>query len=138
MLQQNISMENNLLYNKLLERVLSERPDLAQFAELFQQMNSSNEIEPAKLNAEAELRFKRLAHDARILKADFDDALDELDDLARALGACHICWGDNKRCEKCRGKGKPGHFIPDERLFRALVLPALKRISWLEVKEVNE
>lgn len=130
-------METNLLYNKLLERVLSERPDLAPFTELFQQINSSNDRAPDNRSGDTELRFKQLASDARVLKADFDDALDELDDLARALGACHICWGENKHCEKCRGKGRSGHFIPDERLFRTLIMPALKRVSWLEVKELK-
>jgi hypothetical protein len=130
-------MENNLLYNKLIERVVSERPDLAPFAELFHQMNTSDSIESEGKNKEAELRFKKLVSASRILKEDFDDALDELDDLAKALGACPICWGEDNRCEKCRGKGQSGFFKPDDRLFRILILPALKRIPWLETKEIK-
>ncbi len=130
-------MENNLLYNKLIERVVSERPDLAPFAELFQQINTSNTKEPKSKNIEAELKFRKLASAAQILNEDFNDVLDELDDLAKALGACSTCWGEDNRCEKCRGKGQSGFFKPDEKLFRKLILPALKRITWLEIKEVK-
>jgi hypothetical protein len=131
-------MANNPLYNKLLERVLSERPDLAPFAELFQQTTDTNENSESEIQTK-EIKYKlhKLSSAARFLKEDLDDAMDQLDDLAMALGACEECWGEDKRCPKCRGLGKSGFFVPDDKLFRSLILPALKRIPYIAIKEIN-
>jgi hypothetical protein len=131
-------MDNNVLYNKLIERVISERPDLAPFAEIFQHINTSDDKnEPENQKREIDVRFRKLASAARLLKEDFDDAMDELDDLAHALGACDECWGENKRCPKCRGNGVSGWRTPNTALFRSLILPALQKIPWLEIKEIK-
>ena len=50
------------------------------------------------------------------------------DTLASALGACPECWGEEVDCEFCGGEGTPGWELPDRRLFRRLVLPALERL----------
>jgi len=46
--------------------------------------------------------------------------------LAKALGACGDCFGENLECLTCKGKGKPGYFVPNFSLFRRYVLPAIK------------
>lgn len=55
--------------------------------------------------------------------------LDELSErnarLARALGACE-CFG-SPDCDSCGGRGRPGFYPVDERLFDAWVRPALRR-----------
>lgn len=48
--------------------------------------------------------------------------------LASALGACCCCWGQDPQCRLCRGRGRPGFSIPDERLFREFVLPAVQML----------
>jgi hypothetical protein len=49
-----------------------------------------------------------------------------LDELAAALGACPECFGADPDCRWCRGRGGPGHAIPDPESFRRLVLPAVR------------
>jgi hypothetical protein len=48
--------------------------------------------------------------------------------LASAVGACCSCWGEDPQCRLCRGRGRPGFSIPDERLFREFVLPAVQML----------
>jgi hypothetical protein len=48
-------------------------------------------------------------------------------DLADALGACPLCWGEDRRCRRCRGRGCPGGRRPDPILFINYVQPALDR-----------
>lgn len=48
--------------------------------------------------------------------------------LAAAVGACPECWGADRRCPDCRGRGRAGHVTPDEACFAHYVLPALRRV----------
>lgn len=48
--------------------------------------------------------------------------------LARAVGACPECWGEDQGCETCGGDGGPGAFMPDRRRFGTVVLPALNAV----------
>jgi hypothetical protein len=126
-------MSNNQLYTQLLERVLADRPELAPYAELFQQMAAGSETDHSA--KEMEIRLRKVSGIARQLKAELDYALNELDDFAKALGACHHCCGEDNRCHICRGQGQPGYFKPDRLLFDRLILPALREVSWIEIKE---
>ena len=47
--------------------------------------------------------------------------------VARALGACRRCFGEDELCPVCRGRGRPGGRAPDEALFAELVAPAVER-----------
>jgi hypothetical protein len=47
--------------------------------------------------------------------------------IADIFGACHTCWGLNKLCQHCGGKGKPGYSNPDLEELRAWIEPALKK-----------
>jgi len=49
--------------------------------------------------------------------------------LADALGACPVCWGEDGRCPRCRGRGRPGGRRPDPEAFQALVVPAVRRYA---------
>ena len=122
-------MTNNPLYGQLLEMVLAERPELAQFADLFQSQPEEARTE------DADARLRRLSATAKRLREELDDSQDLLDDLSRALGACHECWGEDNRCPACRGDGQPGFFKPDRQLFDQFILPAIRKVSWLEVRE---
>jgi hypothetical protein len=124
-------MSNNQLYNQLLQTVLAERPELAQYAELFTAQDSSEDSDDKELK----LRLRKITVLAKRLKQDLDDALGDLDDLAQALGACEECWGRDNRCPTCRGEGSPGYFKSDKVLFEELIRPALSKATWLEVQE---
>ena len=70
------------------------------------------------------------------LRSRFDAMRDELEELrerqdrlAAALGACADCWGEDPECEVCGGMGAPGSFVPDARLYRALVSPACRAVA---------
>ncbi len=126
-------MADPALYNQLLTHVLAERPELAQYAEMFQQF-TSNDDGSEKIQ-ELEMRLRKLSSFAKRLREDLDDALDHLDNLAKALGACEECWGETTRSKCCHGKGKSGYFQPDRELFDRLILPALREVPWLSVQE---
>jgi hypothetical protein len=50
------------------------------------------------------------------------------DQLAAALGACYLCWGDDVDCPVCGGTGVPAAARPDSRYFALYVLPVLNRL----------
>lgn len=50
------------------------------------------------------------------------------DTLAGALGACNVCWGNALNCEDCGGKGVPGCFMPDKKLFLEFCAPSIRKI----------
>lgn len=129
-------MANNLLYSQLLEQIVTERPELSNYVQLFQQLaaeGEEGESESEKVAA-LEQRIRKLSSIARRLKEDLDVALDDLDDLAKALGACE-CWGRDNRCPACKGGGQAGYFKPDKALFDQLILPALSQLPRLELEE---
>jgi len=128
-------MTENLLYTQLFEKVMTERPDLAPYVELFQQASNSNGNREPESSKDLESRLRKLSSTVRMLKEDLDHTLFELDDLAKALGACEECWGRDKQCPKCQGDGKSGSRKIDKGRFNRLVLPALRKASWIELKE---
>ena len=84
------------------------------------------EMEPEPAGpSPAELRLRR-----RLAMAEEEIArLEEVNDLlAAALGACERCWGEDRRCPRCRGRGRPGARRPDPDLFARLVVPAVERV----------
>lgn len=54
--------------------------------------------------------------------------------LAAALGACHLCFGDDAICKKCGGRGVPGSLAPKPAPFRKYILPALRRVKAIETE----
>lgn len=78
--------------------------------------------ELAERLAEAERRIDRMKRQGQRLFAVYRDATERLADLAAALGACGLCWGEDDHCPSCRGRGQPGMIRPDpmlrERLFQ--------------------
>ena len=50
------------------------------------------------------------------------------DQLAAALGACYLCWGEDPVCPICEGAGVPGASPPRPRYFAVYVLPVLNRL----------
>ena len=71
---------------------------------------------------------RALRHRMEQLELELERFQEINDTLAAALGACHVCWGDDPDCEACRGRGGPGSLPPDRGLFERLVLPAARRL----------
>jgi hypothetical protein len=74
-------------------------------------------------------RRRRAIRTLRRRFADLENELDELRDrnerFAAAVGACYRCWGEDRRCRVCGGRGRPGSQPRDRELFGELVAPAL-------------
>ena len=64
--------------------------------------------------------------------AELEELRGRNDTLAAALGACHLCWGEDLHCPVCRGKGYPGFSMPDKELFLELVTPAVRKLKGKE------
>lgn len=67
-------------------------------------------------------------HSADDRRQELVDLRQANDTLAAALGACPICWGGDRRCEVCGGRGRPGYRLPEPALFNQLVVPAIHRV----------
>jgi hypothetical protein len=81
---------------------------------------------------EAEARAARIEKIARRLNSERRMLGQRVADLAAALGACGLCWGEDSACPCCRGRGRPGMVRPDPelrlRLFgRARPAPPMMR-----------
>jgi hypothetical protein len=62
------------------------------------------------------------------LQQELEDLREVNDTVAAALGACRFCWGGNRQCEECGGRGRAGSRVPDPDLFNEVVAPAVRRV----------
>jgi hypothetical protein len=62
------------------------------------------------------------------LRQELADLREVNDTVAKALGACRVCWGGDADCAECAGAGRPGSIRPDPALFERLVIPAVRRV----------
>lgn len=90
----------------------------------------------AKTLEATEARLYSVTQIARQMREKLDDIYGELeelqernDSLAEALGACHLCWGEDLECEACGGRGSPGTYSPDADMFRHYVRPAIQHLQ---------
>jgi hypothetical protein len=71
-------------------------------------------------------RFVKMQQQIEDMQQQIEEMEIRNDELAAALGACYLCWGEDPECPECQGKGHPGSVMPDRALFREWVLPAVK------------
>jgi len=127
----------------LLSQLDSDAPEAALLANYLKQqdeneLSSEGEDDPIPLYRspqEVEAKFEEMAKTVQELRARLDEVdqiYEELEELrerdemiSAALGACY-CWGRNRQCPDCNGRGRPGTFLPDDRLFAKFVLPAVQ------------
>ena len=69
----------------------------------------------ARLDA-AEVKLARVTDIARRLHGAHQASARRLSELAAALGACGLCWGEDQSCPGCHGRGRAGMVRPDEAL----------------------
>ena len=87
--------------------------------------------EPAQASLKSDERRRallRLQQLVRSMYAELEELRARNDQLALALGACYLCWGEDPDCEVCGGEGTPGSSPPDKALFAQLVVPAASRL----------
>lgn len=93
-------------------------PEDGEYIDIENQADEELELRDLLVQASEELETLRLRNDA----------------LAASLGACHLCFGADPRCEACHGRGIPGYQIPEPAAFRQYVAPALSRIKSMNAK----
>ena len=112
-----------------------EDPRVRLLAQLWSKAEAEKASEPAAGEAgeeeprsaeslRAELRLQR---QMRSLLLEVEHLREVNDNLAAALGACYLCWGDDPDCAICRGRGVPGAGPPDPELFAHYVSPVIRR-----------
>jgi len=109
-------------------------PQLAMIAQMMQARaiipqpvsdDLSDEVaELAERLAETEARLDTIKRQGRRLYEAHCTANERLANLAAALGACGLCWGEDDFCPSCRGRGRPGMVRPDLELRARLLGPA--------------
>ena len=72
------------------------------------------------------------------ITAELDALRDRLGELAGALGACSACFGDDRSCPWCRGRGVPGFMPPEPADFNRLVMPAVQLHARLHGRRITE
>jgi hypothetical protein len=104
----------------LVTGIVQSNPSLAwlpQFMALRQQREADAAPAPGEIDElratlrQWQLRAEKMYRRARALEAELAETQDRMSDIAAALGACGLCWGEDDTCPSCRGRGKPGHFI---------------------------
>jgi hypothetical protein len=85
--------------------------------------------EPDDARAEERARsLERLRRTMEQMYRELEALRERNDTLAAALGACHLCWGEDLDCPLCSGTGHPGSSIPDKSLLVQIVTPAVQRL----------
>lgn len=72
------------------------------------------------------------------ITAELDALRDRLGELAGALGACPACFGEDRSCQWCRGRGVPGFMPPEPTDFNRLVMPAVQLHARLHGRRITE
>lgn len=122
-----------------IQMLKEQNPEMAKYFELMQPMmqkNDSEESEASKINVELEEKIKKLKNINQKLftiieglKSQLEYEIDQNDSLAKAIGSCTECFGENKNCPECFGGGKPGSNVPDFILFNKYVSPAIQKYN---------
>jgi hypothetical protein len=97
----------------------------------------SKDQEAAIQNEQTSAELSELRQNVKDMCAELKLLRNRNDELAAAVGACCLCWGQNLECRSCRGRGGPGFCIPDETLFEEFVLPAVQTLRAQKTKIRN-
>lgn len=121
-----------------MARMAADNPTLGALAEYMarrRELEQAEEADAAATAAQEEALAAKVRHALRAMRRKIDTMDVELtalrarnDELAAALGACYLCWGEDPGCPVCGGKGRPGHFAPDRQLFDRHATPAARRL----------
>jgi hypothetical protein len=130
--------------NDRLQQIAQNDPRLAPLIQHLQERLTAQHPEPAPAETneppqdqdfeatQAARLAKRNKELKRMARSMFDEiqALRARNDmLAAALGACHLCWGEDSECPYCAGAGKVGAYVISLRTFDQVVGPALQQLE---------
>lgn len=73
--------------------------------------------------------IKRLKQAEHMLLENIEILMHRNDQLAEALGACRDCFGQDLHCAACHGKGTPGYYDVNERLFLMYIQPCIAKAN---------
>ncbi|MBX9813542.1 MAG: hypothetical protein K2X76_02440 [Sphingomonas sp.] len=131
-----------LAMSRLMAELQQSNPQLAMLAQLMQARTivaepvspdlSDEVVRLAEQLAAAEAKIDAMKRQARRLVGNYHAACDRLADLAAALGACGLCWGEDSGCPSCRGRGRPGMVRPDPEIRARLLGPPRPRAGSAE------
>jgi hypothetical protein len=71
-------------------------------------------------------RFEHMTRQIAELSEELETLQRRNDDLAAALGACYLCWGEDPQCQVCAGQGRPGSVTPERELYNRWITPAVR------------
>lgn len=114
-----------------------DNPALAMLLQFMQQRPAPAAAAPCDEEPDARsAREERLQADLDLLvrghaqqAAELDRLRQRNDALAAALGACHLCFGEDAWCPRCGGRGRPASRRPDPAAFERYVRPLLRRLQ---------
>jgi hypothetical protein len=148
-------LQRQLAAGQSLQRCVTELaqadPKLAPIVQLLAQREEDaqrdleKDDQPVQLeHQELELLEERRQQGA-VLREHLDEITAELDalrnrlgELAAALGACPGCFGEDRSCQWCRGRGVPGFMPPEPAEFNRLVMPAVQLHARLHGRRITE
>ena len=119
------SSESNGLSDPLMAALVSTM--MQQKSASGDEAGEEEEIDYERLLAQAKRRIHQL-------KRQLAAAMAMVNYIAEVFGACPACWGQNKLCPQCRGRGAPGSERPMEEELLAWVEPALKALGMRAVR----
>lgn len=90
-------------------------------------LEQQTELDRARAEERARA-FQRLRQTMEQMYRELETLRERNDTLAEALGACHLCWGEDIECPVCSGTGHPGASMPDRAMLVELVTPAVQRL----------
>lgn len=85
--------------------------------------------DPPALNESMRADLQALVQGSTQLSAELETLQRRNDALAAALGACHLCFGEDAWCPRCGGRGAPGSRRPETVAFARYVRPVLQRLQ---------
>ena len=131
-------MIDNPVFAKYLAENIQGNPQMEQMYQMMLANQQQQATQPKQADKRPNVKYleqiRQLEHKLATakkayiqLRENLDAAFDFQEDMALALGACPDCWGQDKRCQNCAGKGKSGFFEPDEALYDQYVRPATEK-----------
>jgi hypothetical protein len=126
------------LMQQMIAEASAADPRMAMVAQLLARQQPV-EVEPANEDpvpeitalidrlVQAEATIEAMKRDGRRLFHAHQTCRARLGELAAALGACGLCWGEETTGPSCRGRGRPGMVRPDIELRTRLLGPPRAR-----------
>ena len=111
----------------LLEQALGDNPMAAPLAAALRRRQEAAATQVEEWDEDDNTEDPAVADVLRRLYAEVESLRARTADLADALGACTLCWGDDIACPACHGRGRPGGRSPRGDLFESIVGPAIRR-----------